>query len=91
MHDLESVSVSLFQPRRALRPEAWDTFIGGIHDPVQRSAGLGQALCAVFDRQIGQVDIDRQALHVAVEHVDGGSAFEGEDRFVCDEGQQAPQ
>ena len=46
-----------------------------------------EALGAVLDWQVGQVDVDRQPWQVAVKEVDGRPTFEREDGFTRDMGQ----
>jgi len=46
------------------------------------AASIAASDLVILDRQIGQVDVHRQARHVAHEQVDRGTAFEGEGFFL---------
>jgi hypothetical protein len=54
----------------------------------QRRVDLRQRSGAICNRQIGQVDINREARQVPPEQVDGGAALQGEVRLTGQEGQQ---
>ncbi|OLP56312.1 hypothetical protein BJF92_15595 [Rhizobium rhizosphaerae] len=60
--------------------------IGGGGDEVQRFVDLGQTLHAVPDWQTGQVDINREPRHVAIEQIECSSALQREDLLSCDKG-----
>jgi hypothetical protein len=68
-----------------------DVGFDGIRDAAQRSIDIGKAFCAVLDRQIGQIDIDRQARQIAVEKIDGRAALEGEARLLRHEWERGDQ
>jgi hypothetical protein len=57
---------------------AHDACLDALLDPQQRGFDGGQRFFTRHDGQESQVDIDRQARHVAHEEIDGGAALEGE-------------
>lgn len=63
----------------------------GGNNPVKRFVDVRKALGSLAYRQVGEVDIHRQARHIPVEQIDGGPAFESEHFLLCDEGQQADE
>ena len=52
---------------------------------------MGEGGGPVLDRQVGEVDIDREARHVAHEEVDRGAALECEAGLLGDERNDADQ
>lgn len=64
---------------------AFDACSNAVHGGVDIRQGFGPW----SHRQVGQIDIDRQARHVSDEEVDGGATLEGEALFRRDKGQGA--
>ena len=77
-------SVDPWAKRHALRFGAGDAAFDGGGNPVHRVVDLDEAFGAVLDRQIGQIDIDRESRKVAIEEVDGRPALERKYFLLCD-------
>lgn len=83
--DHKLIHAALAGQRDPVRPRpadaAFDVCGGAPHRRVDILQGGG----TVLDRQIGQIDIDRKARHIAYEQVDRRAAFQGETVLGRDE------
>lgn len=60
-------------------------------DAQHGGVGRGERGGAILDRQIGEVDVDREAWQVAHEQVDRCAALEGKDSFLSNERENADE
>jgi len=68
-------------------PDVVKLLAQAVTDPIHRSIDIGERLAARLDRQVGEIDVDRESGQVADEQIDRSPTLQSEAFLLRDEGE----